>query len=487
MARSSFEQLQQKLVGLWPDIGNPSDAPKTMVVVPSLSLELPPSIAPLLPAYEERFLFLLLLLAQPRARVVYLSSQPISERIVDYYLSLLPRAQVTEARERLSMISVADPSLKPLSAKLLERPRTLARIRSLVGDPDRAHLVPFNTTGLEEGLALELGIPIYGAASRAASFGTKGGARRLFFEEGIPHPRGQTVSSRDGLIAAIDRLRDEHGVREVMVKLHEGVGGLGNAVLDLGGGWGGEIAGLLHSMEVEGGSVDSFLSSLEREGGVVEERIVGADLRSPSVQLRITPLGDVELLSTHDQVLGGPTGQAFFGSRFPADPAYASLIAEQAERIAERLAKEGVIGRFAVDFVVVRNGSGGWDSYAIEINLRKGGTTHPFLTLQFLTAGEYDPPSAEFRSPAGPRHYVATDHLEGRDFARLTPDDLLDVVEGEGLTWDPDLAQGIVFHMISALPVAGRIGLTAIGTSPQHADELYEDAVRTLERVAAGI
>ena len=37
----------------------------------------------------------------------------------------------------------------------------------------------------------------------------------------------------------------------------------------------------------------------------------------------------------------------------------------------------------ALDFVVVRS-NGKWEPYAIEINLRKGGTTHPFLTLQFL-------------------------------------------------------------------------------------------------------
>ena len=50
-----------------------------------------------------------------------------------------------------------------------------------------------------------------------------------------------------------------------------------------------------------------------------------------------------------------------------------------------------MLGRFAVDFVVVRDGAGAWTPYAIELNLRKGGTTHPFLTLQFLTDGRYDP------------------------------------------------------------------------------------------------
>ena len=50
-----------------------------------------------------------------------------------------------------------------------------------------------------------------------------------------------------------------------------------------------------------------------------------------------------------------------------------------------------MLGRFALDFVVVQTLSGHGMPYAIELNLRKGGTTHPFLTLQFLTDGRYDP------------------------------------------------------------------------------------------------
>ena len=49
-----------------------------------------------------------------------------------------------------------------------------------------------------------------------------------------------------------------------------------------------------------------------------------------------------------------------------------------------------LLGRFAVDFVTVQDDTGEWRAYAIELNLRKGGTTHPFLTLQFLAGGEYD-------------------------------------------------------------------------------------------------
>lgn len=71
-------------------IGGPIVEQKTMVVVPSVSLEFPPELVPVLPAYEERYLFLLLLLAQPRAVVIYLTAQPIYPRIVDYFLALIP-------------------------------------------------------------------------------------------------------------------------------------------------------------------------------------------------------------------------------------------------------------------------------------------------------------------------------------------------------------------------------------------------------------
>ena len=37
--------------------------------------------------------------------------------------------------------------------------------------------------------------------------------------------------------------------------------------------------------------------------------------------------------------------------------------------------------------VLRKQADGSWQHNAIEINLRKGGTTHPLLTLQFLTDG----------------------------------------------------------------------------------------------------
>ncbi len=491
-SQARFEELQRKLVPLWESIRAMNQDEQTIVVVPSITLDSEGLTGSLMQAYEERFLFLLLLLRQPRARLVYVTSQMIHPAIVDYYLDLLPGVIPSHARARLFLPSPLDASAGPLSEKLLARPRLLQRIRDLVPDPDRAHLVPYNTTEIERDLAVALGIPMYGADPKHFPLGTKSGCRQLFAEEGIPYPLGfEDLFGPEDLVGALSKLREgKPEVQQALAKLNEGVSGEGNALIDLEGlpppGDPSERAGLeerVRSMrfEMEGVTFDEYVAKLRERGGVVEERIAGQEFRSPSVQLRVTPLGEVELLSTHDQLLGGPSGQSYLGARFPADTGYAGAITREAAKIGARLARDGVIGRFALDFVVVRR-DGAWDPYAIELNLRKGGTTHPFLTLQFLTDGTYDPDAGVFTAPSGrPKCFVASDHVESDAYRGLSPDDLFDIVVRHGLHFDQSRQVGVVFHMISALPQHGRNGLTAIGETHYQAQELFERTVAALD------
>jgi hypothetical protein len=493
-SQAEFDRLQKKLVPLWKSIERLNQDPQTIVVVPSMSIDAIGSGA-VMQAYEERFLFLLLLLRQPRARLIYVTSQTILPSIIDYYLDLLPGVIPSHARQRLFLIAPLDGSVCPLSDKLLARPRLIERIRSLIMDADRAHLVPFNTTNREKELALRLGIPMYGADPKFFPLGTKSGCRKIFMEENVPHPLGhENIGSEEDLIDAIVQMRARKpSIKQVLVKLNEGVSGEGNAIIDLTGlpapGNSKERAMLeerLRAMqfELEGVTYESYMKKLQERKAVVEERIMGEEFRSPSVQLRITPLGAVELLSTHDQLLGGPSGQRYLGCVFPAATGYAALITQEAAKVGRRLAKEGVIGRFALDFVVVRT-NGKWDPYAIEINLRKGGTTHPFLTLQFLTDGKYDPDTAIFRAPNGQqKFFVASDHVESPMYRTLTPDDLFDIVVRHNLHFDQTRQTGVVFHMMSALGELGRTGLTAVGNSHEDAKAVYERAVIVLDQEA---
>src|SRR4026208_2024314 len=493
-SQAEFDQLQKKLVPLWKSIKRFNQDPQTIVVVPSMSIDAISSGA-VMQAYEERFLFLLLLLRQPRARLIYVTSQTILPSIIDYYLALLPGVIPSHARQRLFLISPLDLSVRPLSDKLLERPRLMARIRSLIMDPDRAHLVPFNTTNREQELALRLGIPMYGADPKFFPLGTKSGCRKIFSEENVPHPLGrENIGSKDELISAIAAMRVARpGIEQVMVKLNEGVSGEGNAVIDLRGLPSLIVKATLEErlrgmkFELQGATYDSYMKMLQERQGVVEERIMGEEFRSPSVQLRVTPLGKVELLSTHDQLLGGPTGQSYLGCVFPADTAYASQITQEAAKVGSRLAKEGCIGRFALDFLVVRAKDGKWEPYAIEINLRKGGTTHPFLTLQFLTDGTYDSETAIFTAPNGrQKFFVASDHVESPAYRTLTPDDLFDIVVRHDLHFGQTRQTGVVFHMMSALGELGRTGLTAVGNSHADAKALYDRAIAVLDEETRG-
>ena len=489
-----FDHLQLTMPAVWESMRLGLED-ESVVVVPSISIEGPvPKSGTIMQAMEERALFLLLLLRQPRLRMIYVTSQPVSEAIVQYYLGLLPGVIPSQARARLTLVPVGDASPASLSSKLLARPKLLREIRSLIPNPARSHLIPYNTTARERDVALHLGIPMYGADPRLADLGSKSGCRRTFEELGVRCPVGvEDLHSVDDIVAAVQNMRVRRPtLSQAIVKLNEGVSGSGNAVVDLHGlpdiGSAEEADAIADrvlgmSLEDETLTLARYLDAFAANGGIVEERISGARLTSPSVQMRALPDGTVELLSTHDQLLGGKSGQSYLGCVFPADPAYAARIAESAMVIGRHLVTLGVLGRFAVDFVAVQDDNGQWTDYAIELNLRKGGTTHPFLTLQFLTDGSYDGRRGVFLTPSGsPKFLVATDHLEDDRLRGLTVEDLFDIVVNNGLHFDQARRSGVVFHMISCLTECGRIGMTAVGDSPEDARELYDRASAVLLR-----
>ena len=228
---------------------------------------------------------------------------------------------------------------------------------------------------------------------------------------------------------------------------------------------------------------DAYLAKLAERGGIVEERITGVELRSPSVQLRVTPAGDVELLSTHDQLLGGPSGQSYLGCRFPGRlrlrPGDQRATRDGS---AARLAREGVLGRFALDFVVVRGRARGpgrrtRSSSTCARAARPTRSSHCSSSPTAATT----PATALFLTPAGrEKHLVATDHLESPLLRGLQLDDLFDIVARHGLHFDQSRQAGVVFHMISCLTEHGRVGLTAVGDTPAQADATYRRAERIL-------
>ena len=490
--REAFQLLQARLPQMFREVFAHDEAPRSVVVLPSFSLDAD-VMAKItgVEHYEERMLCLLLLLRLPRTKVIFLSSEPMPESVVDYYLHLLPGVPVRHARQRLTLLSCHDNSPRPLSAKILERPRLMERILAAIPDRAAAHMTCFNVSGSERDLALRLGIPIYGCDPDLLPLGSKSGARRLFREAGIEIPEGsEGLGDSQDLAGALSALKAKvPDLRRAVVKLNEGFSGEGNAIFDFAGapaGAGLETWVRQHlpqlRFEAAGMTWDLYEAKVREMQAIVEAFIEGSSKRSPSAQFRVDPTGGLEVISTHDQVLGGSAQQIFLGCRFPADEAYRLEIQNEGLKAARLLRDRGVIGRFGVDFISVPE-PGGWRHYAIEVNLRKGGTTHPYLMLQFLTDGHYDPASGLYLAPGGrPCFYCASDNIEDERYRGLTPDDLIDIAVLNGLHFHAATQEGVVFHMFGTLSQFGKFGMVCLGGTPERARELYDEALAVLDR-----
>ncbi|MBW4580407.1 MAG: carboxylate-amine ligase [Tildeniella nuda ZEHNDER 1965/U140] len=497
-----FHDLQMQLRDRWHTVERFDSSDADIVVIPSLSLDQRELLKiEGVHHYEERLLFSLIRLRNPRTRLVYITSQPLHPSVIDYYLQLLPGIPFSHARDRLLLLSTYDSSLDPLSQKILDRPRLIERIRQAV-QHDRAYMICYNSTKAERDLSVQLDIPLYALDPALLQWGTKSGSRKIFAEAEVPYPDGSnSLWNADELAVAAAALWERQPtLKRMVVKLNEGFSGEGNAILDLrplqavepGAADFEARVKALHEQfsslkfEAKAETWDNFSNRIAELGAIVEAFLEGEEKRSPSVQGRITPTGEVEILSTHDQILGGPSGQIYLGCSFPADEAYRLRLQDLGLRIGKNLAAKGAMERFGVDFVAVHQpdepGKPEWDIQAIEINLRKGGTTHPFMTLKFLTNGRYDLSSGLFYSQQGrPKYYVATDNLQKERYRGLLPNDLMDIIAQHQLHFDTSTETGTVFHLMGCLSEFGKVGVTSIGNSPQQAEEMYHRLTRALD------
>ncbi len=202
------------------------------------------------------------------------------------------------------------------------------------------------------------------------------------------------------------------------------------------------------------------------------------------MQCRINPLGKIDIISTHDQLMGGPDGQIFLGGTFPADNEYCIEVGNLGRKISEVMRKKGVLGRFGVDFLSVKEGNV-WKHYAIEINLRKGGTTHPYIMLQFLTNGDYNADTGKYVLPNGEEKcYLFTDNLKDECFKGLIPSDLMDIAMLNHLHYDNTKEEGVMFHIIGALSQYGKLGVVCIASTFERARYFYNETIKVLHRNA---
>jgi len=301
----------------------------------------------------------------------------------------------------------------------------------------------------------------------------------------------EDLGSEQEIIESLSLLREQHPkIRKAVVKVNDGFSGDGNAIISYSGiesaadpkQWIKE--NLREKLKMVADiSYDQFISKFTQMKGIVEAFVDGERKESPSVQCRITPTGISEVLSTHDQELGGESGQIYIGAQFPASMEYAAEIGQMGKKVSDALLEKGVLGRFAIDFISVFENNE-WTHYPIEINLRKGGTTHPFLMLQFLTDGTYNADEGKYYTSKGSlvRYYFTSDNLKSDNYIGLTPHDLIDIAMMNDLHFDGTIQEGVMFHLIGALSQYGKLGVVCVGSSPERAREYYTKTVEVLDR-----
>ena len=497
MSQRSFEQLQEGLAQ-WSSSPSTSEAGGTIVAVPSLSLPYfgTPAGQDLV-HYEERIFYLVHFLQNPRNKLIIITSKAVAETLVSYLLHLLPGVPHSHARRRLTLFSVQDHSDKPLTQKILDRPHLMARIRSLIAGEPRTTLSCYTVTELEQKLAEQLQIPVYGPRPEHLKLATKSVARNIFSDLGLTVADGaEHLSSMSDIAEALVELAESKpGLEKAVLKHDYSLAGLGNAVIDL------EPLRQRLSGERPADFLDQVAGELPRwvaldperdaasywqrfgEGGGVLEEFVDGD--TCSAQVRVGGDGSVEVIATHDEVTGGADGHTYSGSRMPAHPRVAGPLAEAGLKVGRRLAELGVVGRFDVDFLACPAGSARLDRLvALDINLRKGHTTLPIRTLQLLSQGQYDAQAGIFRSgvrQGQPMYYLSSDHFGAGKLVGLLPRDLLEIISSAGLHYSSATHTGALFHMLGSMSERGKVGVTSIAHSHEEADEVYQTVAKALQ------
>ena len=472
-----FDRLQEALPAALAANLPGSGRDHVVIAMPSYSLSesLLEHYGARIPAMEHRYLNAALLLNRIDCDFVFVCSLAPDPEVLAYYRDLVSPDVARRMERRLHHVPVDDPTTRSLAEKLLDRPDLIAAIRELVGGRT-AVIEPWNVTEHEVAVALALGVPINGTAPDLRSTAFKSAGRKLFHRTGVPVPLGrEDVHSVDDVAAAAEWIRASRPTVGAVVLKHDDSGaGDGNAVVQLRDDSGAPRDP--HELLADIAALPQwFLDDLAAGGGVVEEMVAGDSLRSPSVQVDLVPGGGVRVLATHDQVLGGNNGQVYLGCRFPADPAYAADLAGYGQAVGRELVARGCAGRAGVDFMAARLGDRPWSLTALEVNLRKGGTTHPFSALRSLVPGHYDTEVGAWLADAdgSTRAYRSTDNFLDPSLAERSPQSVIDAVREAGLQFDADTGTGVVLHMLGCLAVDGRFGATAIGRTPEHADELY--------------
>ncbi len=474
-SNASQEINKQRLQKI--DANYKQGAKRTIVAIPSLSFD-QSTLKGIkgIKHYETRSLWSILKANCKNTNVVFISSVPIDLYEIDNLRALHPNGN--DIKKRTSFLTPNDPdSTKTLTEKILADKNLLKTLRSII-DPDSTFMEVFITTSEERKLAEELDIPFLGHGEAQDHLMRKSANRRIFKKANINHPAGiENITSKRQLFNAFCKLNLEHPkTKRFMFKLDIGVSGEGNAFLDLPKGFCSNkfkamstyqkllcFYRILKNLKPQSAIIpaDEFVSRIS-DGSILEVFLEGDIKYSPSVQGEIGPDGKLRIISSHEQVLD-TNGMTFLGCEYPAKQEYRKQIELETFKVGQILQYRGVLGRFGVDYLVAEDGI----PYAIEINLRQGGTTHPYELASRLT-------NSDSKTDVS-LHYISSDNLKNPLFSKCGAKPLVELAKKNDLIFSTKKENGIVFHLLHAANDSEKIGYIAIGRDAQEAKNLSQE------------
>ncbi|MBW4584685.1 peptide ligase PGM1-related protein [Aetokthonos hydrillicola Thurmond2011] len=429
--------------------------------------------------FVERSLCHLEILRDQSKRLILITPQLVDPYILHYHFREVYQMndeQECSARKRLVLLSPKLKSSESLIDLVLEDAEILKYLEKEKKQVDYIEIINFSPCEKVELLGQKLGCTVQEYPNLLSRhWGSKLGGKDIFLKCDVPTPRGTSniLKNLGELKNVVLQLANANPpVRYVMVKLNEGgwSAGLGNVVID--------CEKLIHTNELSE-SIYSILQSWKdfegeifKGGAMAEEYVPGATC-SPSVQGYIDNDGQVKLLSSHEQIL--EQGK-YLGCIFPAQPKYLTKIYAATEKIGRSLSASGVRGTFGIDFLGFENG----EVLAVEVNVRKLGTSHVLSYVEAIIGNKVDPDGLLRDKNGSPIHYVQSRLYEPALLTYLNPQTAVETLKKKNLLYEHTKQTGAVLHTLGALEACGFVEITTIEHSREKAFERNKDAQKVL-------
>jgi len=528
---SLWRQQQQHFCSSWSDVQKDR---RVVIHMPSLSVDEEVRISvPSVAIWQKRQLARLLDVADPNVDVLFVLAAPLPDEVRDYYTKLLTVAGVTNAAQRFRFIIPENHDrlrgTHSLATVLLYSPRAMKRIKTFVGD--RVAYIAPNVVGADDvRVSMQLGIPLLGPEDRiSAMFSSKSGCKRLFAAAQVNMPpAAYDIYSEDDCFQALTRLVIRYPlVRRWLFKLDDEFGGRGHASFDM--------ASLSCHQKVEAFNmahpnasevIDSdeevaeaaedlrlsvkkelsnrvpkkvviaspsvyrtwheFIRAFARSGGVIEA-CPSTVKASPSANVFIAPNGELELLSTQEQLFGVPFVCA--ATLCPMTSLPAGAVRAAALAIGKVCHSKGIIGHVGIDFVVfVDDNSKSLRLWAVDLNICMSSSLCGFKLFSFLTkGGTFDPKTGTYHVGANKeiegqgkmsvdsistqsteRAFVHVEMLANPKLSEVQHTAFFNLCRLRGVSFDLKLMLGTAFKLLDSF-VCGAIGLISIQPSREKA------------------